>query len=65
MSVPQRNRILDRLQHKETVTARHERLRHAYKTGEYIDEFTTTNITPQAQKLLDKILDRFLYGDKK
>ena len=65
MSVPERNRILDRLQHRDTVDARHERLRHAHKTGEYIDEHTTTNITPKAQKLLDKILDRFLYGDKK
>ena len=58
-------RTRDRLTDRETVTARHERLRHAYKTGDYVDEFTTTTFTPKVQKRMDEILDRFLYGDKK
>jgi len=44
-------RIRDRLTDKDTINARFERLRHAYKYGEYIDEFTTIpGITPVAHK---------------
>lgn len=47
MSLRTRNRLTD----KETVTARHDRLRFAYKYGEYIDEHTTIpGITPVAEK---------------
>ncbi len=58
-------RIRDRAIDIETIDARDERLHHAYETGDYVDEHTTTNITPKVQKRLDEILDRFLYGDKK
>ena len=58
-------RIRNRLHDRDTINARHERLQHAYKYGEYIDEHTTTTLSPKVQKLMDKMLDRFLYGDKK
>ena len=34
-------RIRDRLTDRDTIDARHERLRYAYKYGIYIDEHTT------------------------
>ena len=44
-------RIRDNLTDKDIIDARDERLRHAYKYGEYIDEFTTIpGITPVAHK---------------
>lgn len=46
MSAPERNRILDRLQRKDTIDSRMERLRKAYQTGEYVDEFTTVEPEP-------------------
>lgn len=60
MSIPQRNRILDRLQHRDTIDARHERLRRAYKTGEYIDEFTTVMPLPRKRKTADELRRDFL-----
>ena len=53
-------RTRDRLTDRKTVTARHERLRHAYKTGDYADEFTTVLPIPHRPKTADELRRDFL-----
>lgn len=47
---------------------RFEKIRLSHQLGEYVGEFTTifgvTPCHPKAQKLMDKLIDDFLYGDK-
>lgn len=49
--------------------ARYDRFRLSYQLGEFVDEHTTifgiTPSHPNAEKKVQEILDKFLYGDKK
>lgn len=60
-------RIRERIEDKDG--SRGDRFRRSHQIGEFIGEHTTifgiTPSLPNAQKRLNEILDKFLYGDKK
>lgn len=53
-------RIRDNLTDKDTITARGERFRRSYQTGEYTDEHTTVSPVPRRRKTADELRRDFL-----